>query len=178
MNNDNYNNENINNLLDFTDELNKMNELSNELDKLFSSQENIIGKDNLDDNLDIFSQIIFNYKYDKELERGNIEYKRTLETYDENDKTVKLIRQIYWRIYEGIVSSNKEYCYYIIGIEDSGHPSFLKKSELFKSLNFISKSVLDTNLTFSCILVKNTMLNYDYFIVKFWTTDTEIIDYF
>ena len=119
------------------------------------------------------SQVIFNYTYCEEIEHGNIEYKRSLESYIHNNKTNKLIRQIYWRIYGGIVYFNKKYCYYIIGIEDTGHPSFLTKKELINSLDFISKCIDETELTYSYLFVSDTILNYEYIIVKFTSNKTE-----
>ena len=173
-------NNSINNLLIFSDEYDKINKLSNMLDELFISNESLLIK--LNYNSDLFDnkiqQVIFNHNYDKEFERGNIEYKRSLESYYHNDKTNKLIRQIHWRIYEGIVNINKECCYYIIGIEDSGHPSFLTQKELFNSLYFIIKCINNTEITYSYLFVKNTILNFDYIIVKFWPLESDFFDYF
>lgn len=170
----------INNLLIFSDELDKINKLSNLLDELFLSNESILIKSDYKINLldDKTPQVIFNHIYDKELERGNIEYKRSLESYNHNDKINKLIRQIHWRIYEGIVNVDKESCYYIIGIEDSGHPSFLTQKELFNSLCFMLKCINNTEITYSYLFVKNTILNYEYVIVKFWPFETNFFDYF
>ena len=171
----------FNNLLIFSEEFNKINELSNILDDLFLKNKKFVltnistNNDNI--NLEDF-QIIFNYKYDREFERGNIEYKRTLESYTQNDKTNKLIRQIHWRIYEGVVCIDSECCYYIIGIEDSGNPSFLSKKELLNSLNFISKCVDGSEIIYSYLFVKNTILNYEYVIVKFLPNESNFFDYF
>lgn len=165
------------NILIFQDEYHKMNILSNKIEELFLFSKSYIKTNNINELENIF-QVIFNYNYEKEIERGNIEYKRTLVSYDENNKTNKLISQIYWRIYEGLVSINKEYCYYIIGIEDSGLPSFLTKKEIFNSLCFISKTLLNTDLNYSYLIVKNTLLNYDYIIVKFYMEDCNLIDFF
>jgi hypothetical protein len=185
--NDNNNNKNIDNLnglnssfdnlLIFSEEYNKINELSSILDNLFLSNDLFVIKSN---NIEFnnIHQIIFNNIYNKELERGNIEYKRTLESYNHNNKTKKLIRQIHWRIYEGVVNIDKECCYYIIGIEDSGHPSFLTQTELFNSLHFMLKCIENTEITYSFLFVKNSILNYDYIIVKFWPLELNFIDYF
>jgi hypothetical protein len=171
----------FNNLLIFSDEFNKINELSNILDDLFLKNNKFV-KTNISTNYKEInyddSQIIFNHKYEQEFERGNIEYKRTLETYKENDKINKLIRQINWRIYEGVVCIDNECCYYIIGIEDSGHPSFLTKNELLNSLYFISKCVDNSEITYSYLFVKNTILNYEYVIVKFLPNESDFFDYF
>lgn len=164
----------FNNLLIFSDEFNKINELSNILDDLFLI--NNLSNDNQINYED--SQIIFNHIYEQEFERGNIEYKRTLETYSQNNKINKLIRQIHWRIYEGIVCINSDCCYYIIGIEDTGCPSFLTKNELLNSLNFISRCVVGTEITYSYLFVKNTILNYEYVIIKFLPNEKNFIDYF
>jgi hypothetical protein len=167
-------------LLIFTDKFDKINILSNKIDEIFISNKSLVKYTSIDNinSFDVESQVIFNHIYEREFERGNIEYKRSLESYYENEKTNKLIRQIYWRIYEGIVTIDKEYCYYIIGIEDSGTPSFLSKIELSNSLNFISNCIEETELNYSYLFVKNIYLNYDYIIVKFWTNEYSLIDFF
>jgi hypothetical protein len=171
----------FNDLLIFSDEFNKINELSNILDDLFFKNKKFV-LTNISTNYNQInyedSQIIFNHKYEQEFERGNIEYKRTLETYIQNDKTNKLIRQIHWRIYEGIVCIDNECCYYIIGIEDSGYPSFLNKNQLLNSLNYISKCIDGSEITYSYLFVKNTILNYEYVIVKFLPNESDFFDYF
>lgn len=85
-------------LLFFTDDLDKINKLSNKIEELFKISNSHINthKINTVDELENIHKVIFNYIYEKEIERGNIEYKRSLESYNENDKTNKLIRQIYW----------------------------------------------------------------------------------
>lgn len=172
-------NSSFNNLLIFSDEYNKINELSTMLDNLFESNRSVIINTNLENtNLNNIIQVNFNYIYSKELERGNIEYKRSLESYNQNDKINKLIRQIHWRIYEGVVNLDKECCYYIIGIEDSGYPSFLTQEELNNSLHFILKCTENTEITHSYLFVKNTIMNYDYIIIKFWPAQSNFIDYF
>ena len=98
--------------------------------------------------------------------------------YNNDDKTNKLIRQIYWRIYEGVVNIDKECCYYIIGIEDSGLPSFLSINELKESLDFIAKSTYDSELDYSCLLMKNSIFNYNFLVVKFFPINSNQIDYF
>lgn len=168
------------NLLFFTDDLDKINKLSNKIEELFEISNSQINthKINTVDELENIHKVIFNYIYEKEIERGNIEYKRSLESYNENDKTNKLIRQIYWRIYEGIVSVDRECCYYIIGIEDSGYPSFLTTKELFNSLNFISETIEKTELDYCYLFVENTILNNIYVMVKFWPKISNLIDFF
>lgn len=171
----------LNDLLVFTNEFTKINELSNILDDLFLKNKNFV-LTNISTNYDQInyedSQIIFNHKYEQEFERGNIEYKRTLETYTQNDKSNKLIRQIHWRIYEGVVCIDSECCYYIIGIEDSGNPSFLTKNELLNSLCFISKCLDGAEISYSYLFVKNTILNYEYVIVKFLPNESYFCDFF
>ena len=170
----------FNDLLIFSDEFDKIIILSNKIDELFKISKSHINTHNISniDELKHIPKVIFNYVYEKEIERGNIEYKRTLETYNKNNKTNKLIRQIYWRMYEGVVSVNKECCYYIVGIEDSGNPSFLTTKEIFDSLTFISKTISETELNYSYLLVENTKLKNIYIIVKFWPKVSDIIDFF
>lgn len=167
-------------LLIFSNEFDKINILSKKIEELFLLSKSYINSKTIDsvNELEKIQYVIFNHIYEKEIERGNIEYKRTLETYNENDKTNKLIRQIYWRIYEGTVCIDTECCYYIIGIEDCGSPSFLTKKEIFNSMCFISKTVLNAELNYSYLLVKNTILNYEYIIVKFWHKEPDLIDFF
>ncbi len=171
-------NDSFDNLLKFSDEYDKINKLSSILDNLFVSNNSFLIKSNDTNNINDIQYVIFNHIYEKEFERGNIEYKRSLESYDLNDKTNKLIRQIHWRIYEGVVNTDKECCYYIIGIEDSGRPSFLTKKELLDSLYFIQKSISDTEITYSYLYVKNTLLDFEYIIVKFCLLETNCMDYF
>lgn len=168
-------------LLIFSDEFDKINQLSNQLDNLFLTNKEYV-KTNIPNDIStndyVGGQIIFNQIYEKEFERGNIEYKRSLESYNQNDKTNKLIRQIHWRIYEGVVSIDRECCYYIVGIEDSGQPSFLTPTELINSLHFISKCIDETEISCSYLFVKNNVLNYDYMVVNFFPKETNFIDYF
>jgi hypothetical protein len=170
----------LDDLLIFSDEFDKINILSKKIEELFLLSKSYLNTKviNTINELENINEVIFNYVYEKEIERGNIEYKRSLESYNKNDKTNKLIRQIYWRIYEGVVSIDKECCYYIIGIEDSGSPSFLTKNEIFNSLYFICETLSNTELNYSYLLVKNTLLNYEYLIVKFWPNISDLIDFF
>lgn len=170
----------FNNLLIFSDNFDKINILSNEIEELFNISKSYVNthKINTIDELKNIPKVIFNYVYEKEIERGNIEYKRSLESYNENDKTNKLIRQIYWRIYEGVVSIDKECCYYIIGIEDSGSPSFLTTKEIFNSLCFISETIKETELDYSYLLIENTILKNEYMIVKLWPKISDLMDFF
>lgn len=81
-------------------------------------------------------------------------------------------------MYEGVVSVDRECCYYIIGIEDSGYPSFLTTKEIFNSLNFISETIQKTELEYCYLFVENTILNNVYIIVKFWPKISNLIDFF
>lgn len=170
----------IDNLMSFSNEFDKINILSNKIEDLFLLNQSLIKTKQMKNKYLINSKnyIIFNRIFEKEIERGNIEYKRSLESYNDNDKTNKFIRQIYWRIYEGVVSINKEYCYYIIGIEDSGVPSLLTKNELYNSISFVIESLKNTDICYSYLLVKNTILHYDYIIFKFWPCVNNLIDFF
>lgn len=173
-------NSSFNNLIDFTDELYKINLLSNKIEELFLIYDEFVKLSSFNDinEFNNYPKFDFNYIFDREIERGNIEYKRSLESYNENNKSIKLIRQIYWRIYEGIVSINKELCYYIIGIEDSGLPSFLTNLEIFNSINFVSKTIENTDLNYSFLIFKNTKFNYNYVIFKFNPSISDSIDFF
>lgn len=123
--------------------------------------------------------IEFNYNFTKELADGFIEYKRTLLSYSSNDKIEKLIRQIYWRIYEGLVTDGVSQCYYIIGIEDSGEPSYLNVQELSESVNIILTNLNNSEIKYTSLYLTNTKLNYKFAVVKFWI-DNEVkkIEYF
>ena len=163
-------------LLLFTNEFVNINKLANLFEDLFVLNEKSINISNID--IDTNNEIIFNYIFEEEIERGNIEYKRSLVSYNNDDKTNKLIRQIYWRIYEGVVNIDKECCYYIIGIEDSGLPSFLSISELKESIEFISKSIENSELNYSYLWLKNSIFDYNYLVVKFFPINSNQIDYF
>ena len=137
------------------------------------------------------NKIEFNYNFKEECSVGFIEYKRTLSSYgigsDKNNKknnktnkTNKLIRQIYWRIYEGLLHENINFCYYIIGLEDSGIPSNITQDELEISLEIISNSIKNINLNFTYLYLYNSNLDYNFIIVKFSLDDIEqnLMDYF
>lgn len=157
-------------LIIFTDKFDNINKLAFEFENLFLNNSNNPN--------DLNNQKIFNYVFEKEFERGNIEYKRSLVSYNDNEKENKLVRQIFWRIYEGVVNVNMECCYYIIGIEDSGFPSFLSIDELMNSIDFISKCIENAELNYSYLFLKNSIMNYDYAIVKFWPINSNQIDFF
>ncbi len=138
-------------------ELNEIKKLSTNIEKIFSTSV-----------LNNFSTSFeFNYDFKNEYSNGHIEYKRTLSSYA-NTKIDKLIRQIYWRIYEGSVINNIKICYYIIGLEDSGLPSNISKEELENSINIMSDTLANTELIFSYLFLHNTIKNYNFIIVKIW----------
>ena len=160
--NDNNNNDNI--LI----QLEEIKKLSIDFEKLFLN--------NTSNNL--LTSIIFNYNFKKEYANGFIEYKRTLSSY-KNSKIDKLIKQIYWRIYEGLVTENIKLCYYIIGLEDSGLPSNLSKEELEKSINIILNTIPNTELNCSYLYLHNSIQNYNFIVVKIWLdNDNQKIEYF
>ena len=117
------------------------------------------------------TQIEFNYNFKKEYAGGFIEYKRTLSSYGIS-KIDKLIRQIYWRIYEGLVTENVNLCYYIIGLEDSGIPSKISQEELEISIKIISDAMTNVDLKFTYLYLYNSVFNYNFVIVRFLLDDT------
>lgn len=150
-------------------ELDEIKKLSNKIEELFTN----INENSLE------NPINFNWDFKKEYMNGFIEYKRTLSTYCDETKINKLIRQIHWRIYEGITTENTNTCYYIIGLEDSGIPSYINSMELEKSIEVIKNAILETELKFTCIYTHNTMKNYNFAIVKFWLGENnQNVEYF
>lgn len=145
-------------------QLDEINKLSFKIDNLFDNN-----------NQNIFSnRIEFNYNFKKEFQNGPIEYKRTLSSYEMSKKD-KLIRQIYWRIYEGLITNNINTCYYIIGLEDSGIPSNISEEEIKKSIKIICDTIQNIDLKFTYLYFTNSEQNYNFVIVKF---QSEVIDYF
>jgi len=151
-------------------QMEEMNKLSIEINNLFLN--------NLSSN-SFLTLVNFNYNFKKENPKGFIEYKRTISSYA-NAKIDKLIRQIYWRIYEGLITTNTKLCYYIIGLEDSGIPSYLSKEELEKSMNIILIIQKNTGLKLSYLFLHNDIQNYDFVIIKFLLDDNieHKIEYF
>jgi hypothetical protein len=176
-NNNNYdidiNNNNNNNYdIDISTQFEEIKNLSKKFDVLFDSNSH-------SDQSNTLKPIKFNYNFKKELANGFIEYKRTLTSYMSTNKADKLIRQIYWRIYEGLVTDNVSLCYYIIGIEDSGKPSYLNDDELINSVNFVLLNVKDSEIKCSYLYLLNTETNYKFAVVKFWIdSDVKKIEYF
>ncbi len=125
--------------------------LSGEIDKLFTN--NLL---DYNEPLNKTSPTVFNWIFIPEYPNGFIEYKRTLLSYS-GIKNDKLLRQIYWRIYEGIISHNIPKCYYIIGLEDSGIPSYLSMNELEQSVEIIKQSISNTELHMQYLHVNNTI---------------------
>lgn len=167
---DNFNDlDNFNGLDNFNDlENSKHNEIFYQLDEIKTLSNKINNLFELYFVNNILNPIQFNYNFQKEFNNGFIEYKRTLLSYITNDKIDKLIRQIYWRIHEGLIVDNTCLCYYIIGVEDSGKPSFITDNELVESVNFILLNVKESEINFSYLYLINTNLNYKFVIIKFW----------
>ncbi len=162
-------NYNDNNDIDISTQFEEIKNLSKKFDVLFNSnsQSNIL------------KPIQFNYSFKKELANGFIEYKRTLTSYISTNKVDKLIRQIYWRIYEGLVTDNISLCYYIIGIEDSGKPSYLNDDELTNSVNFVLLNVKNCEIKCSYLYLLNTETNHKFAVIKFWIdNEGKRIEYF
>jgi cysteinyl-tRNA synthetase len=90
----------------------------------------------------IENPIYINYLFNKENYYGNIEYKRSLLSY--NNKTNKLLRQILWRISE---NKSVNLCYIIIGVEDNGSYSNLTSDELNNSLSIIKNTISNTKIS-------------------------------
>jgi hypothetical protein len=156
---------------DFLLELEEIKNLNSKIDEIFVNDNNY-------SNNNYNNSIIFNYNFKKEYTGGFIEYKRTLSSYA-NKKTNKLIRQIYWRIYEGLLTEILNICYYIIGLEDSGIPSKISQEELEISIKIISDAMKEVDISYRYLYLKNTELNYNFVIVKF-SLDEKIkkIEYF
>jgi len=120
----------------------------------------------------IDNPIIFNYDFDKEIDYGFIEYKRTLIYH--NFKKSKLLRQIYWRISEysiynnDIDNHNNNLCYYIIGLENSGVYSNININELQNSLDIIKKTIYNTNISYEYIFLFNKDNNAYTLLVKLY----------
>ena len=114
--------------------------------------------------IDKINPIHIKYKFSYEFDYGYIEYKRTLKSY--RNKKDKLLRQIYWRMYESILFNNttNPKCYYIIGLEDNGCSSNLNINELSDSLNIIKESINNTDIILSYIYLFND-LNKSYLLV-------------
>lgn len=153
-------------------ELEEIKNLYSKIEEVFSNNDKNYKNNNYN------KSIIFNYNFKKEYTDGFIEYKRTLSSYA-NTKIDKLIRQIYWRIYEGLVTENINVCYYIIGLEDSGIPSRISQEELDISIKIISDAMKEVDLCHRYLYLINTEFNYNFVIVKF-TLDDKIkkIEYF
>ena len=166
--NNNNNSKYINNLEDNYEkihneilfQLEEIRKLSLKIEKLFCNY-----KQN-----SFLTKIEFNYNFKKEYAGGFIEYKRTLSSYAIS-KIDKLIRQVYWRIYEGLVTENVNQCYYIIGLEDSGIPSKISQEELEISIKIISDAMQNVDLKFSYLYLYNSLLDYNFVIVKFLLDD-------
>ena len=144
----------------FTNLFNKLNS-NNLIENYEKNGDSRISEIGLTDN-----PIIFNYNFDKEIDYGFIEYKRTLATYH-NFKKSKLLRQIYWRISESCINS-LNLCYYIIGLENSGQYSNITTNELNKSLDIIIKTISNTNIKYEYLFLLDKNYNSKILIVKLY----------
>ena len=159
-------------------ELEEIKNLYSKIEQVFLNYDNNNNNNYVNNNNNYDNSITFNYNFKKEYAGGFIEYKRTLSSYA-NTKVDKLIRQIYWRIYEGIVTENINICYYIIGLEDSGIPSRISKEELEISIKIISDAMKNQDIYHRYLYFINTELNYNFVIVKFILDDKiKKIEYF
>lgn len=121
--------------------------------------------------------VLIDYKFNKENANGLIEYKRTLLSY--SNKNDKLLRQIYWRIYEGLVTENTKMCYYIIGLDDSGISANISEKELAESLDILNLTIQNTELKSTYLYVKNIFDNSLILIIRLWLDNTDNrIEYF
>ena len=139
---------------DIDNNFNNIKKLSILLNKLFEL--NNLFESNLPNN--ISNPIEIFYIFSRESANGFIEYKRTLLSY-KNIKIDKLLRQIYWRIYEGLVTTNTKMCYYIIGLDDSGILSNIPYIELEQSLDIIKDAIANTYIKLNYLYLKNTFDN-------------------
>jgi GTPase len=96
-------------------------------------------------------QNIFNFddKLDKELDYGNIEYKRELINLDE-EKLNKRITQMKYRVYEGSGEA-----FYLIGVSDDGTVLGLNKDEYDESITNLEK--ISKNI--DCYIIKISEYN-------------------
>lgn len=148
--------------IEISNEFEEITNLSTNIEKLFELYDTNKTPTKISNSLE------FNYNFKKELTNGYIEYKRTLKSYDLNGKIDKLFRQIYWRMYESFVINGLKKCYYIIGLEDSGNPSYISKNELEESVKLIETNINSFNVNFKYLFLKNTIEKYDIVIIKFW----------
>jgi hypothetical protein len=127
----------------------------------------------IEKNTNSINPISIKYKFSYEFDNGFIEYKRTLISYD--DKKDKLLRQIYWRIYQSTLyldDSNPK-CYYIVGIEDNGIPSKLELEELNQSLIILKKSIKNTDIRLSYMYLFNELYKSYLLVVKLTIDDSD-----
>jgi len=122
--------------------------------------DNLLILNDILDNIFINNLNYLNYNLEKENDNGNIEYKRTLLTYTSDNKKNKLIRQIFWRISEGLLIRNEKCCFFIIGIEDNGSLSNLNKFDLINNNIIINSIIKNTNIksTNKIIFYKNKQI--------------------
>ena len=95
----------------------------------------------------------------------------------------KSIGLILWKILKNPLCSELTYEeaaeYALEFIRIVGAPmAFLTKNELLNSLCFISKCLDGAEISYSYLFVKNTILNYEYVIVKFLPNESYFCDFF
>jgi len=122
----------------------------------------------------IDNPLIYNYEFNKEIDYGFIEYKRTLIYH--NLKKSKLLRQIYWRISESYIYS-LSLCYYIIGLENSGIYSNIDSNELLNSLDIIKKTIINTNINCEYIFLLDKNHNSKILLVKLYIENINHLNY-
>ena len=129
------------------------------------------------DNIILKNTNILEYNLYKEDDLGNIEYKRSIITYNNFIKINKLMRQILWRISEGFKILNKKVCYYLIGIEDNGLSSNLTDIEIEKNKIIINNIIKNSNI--NCIIKEIKYKNNNILLIKFWLKNNDSsIEYF
>ncbi len=117
-------------------------------------------------NREINNPTSIKYKFSYEYDYGFIEYKRTLSTY--SGKIKKLLRQIYWRMYQSSIyfENCDPKCYYLIGLEDNGFPSNINLEELDESLKIIKKSIENTDIKLEYLYLNNELYKSYILVIK------------
>jgi len=143
--------------------------------------QDIVNLHNIFDNLflnhkqnNYYEPVLFNHDFIPEVDTGFIEYKRTLVNYDV--KTDKLLRQIYWRLSESFYYSFN-FCYYIIGLDNSGIYSNINHSDLDASLQVIIKTIHNRNINLKYIYLFNKNFN-SYIIICKLFIDNSMVNLF
>lgn len=143
--------------------------------------QDIVNLHNIFDNLFInykqnnyYEPVLFNHNFIPEVDTGFIEYKRTLVNY--NTKIDKLLRQIYWRLSESFYYSFN-FCYYVIGLDNSGIYSNINHSDLEISLQIIIKTIHNRNINLKYIYLFNKNFN-SYIIICKLFIDNSLVNLF